>query len=136
GRQEMPEAEFISEVLERSGAGLLLDVNNAWVNGQNHGFDPKAFISELPLERVVEIHVAGHKRSSSGLILDTHGSPVIDPVMELLAWTLERTGAVPVLLERDNDIPELPALLDELKKIREVYQAAVGRKEARLARSA
>jgi len=136
GAQEMPEADFIAEVLHESGASLLLDVNNVWVNAQNQGFDPQAFISNLPLDRVVEIHVAGHSRTSSGLILDTHGAPVVDPVLELLEWTLERTGPVPVLLERDNEIPELSVLLAEVEKLRSVYERAIRKKEARLARSA
>lgn len=136
GRQEQREAEFIREILERADCGLLLDVNNVWVNAQNHGFDPKAFIRELPLERVVQMHVAGHTLSSSGLVVDTHGAPVIDPVSELLEWTLEQTGPMPVLLERDNDIPPLPELLAEVRRLSEVYRRATTRHEATLARTA
>ncbi len=123
GRPELDEAEFIGEILERADCGLLLDVNNAWVNGQNHGFDPKKFISALPLERVIQIHVAGHTRSQSGLIVDTHGAPVIDPVVALLEWTLERTGPVPVLLERDNFVPPLSELLAEVETLFEGVSA-------------
>jgi uncharacterized protein (UPF0276 family) len=136
GKQEQREAEFIREILEKADCGLLLDVNNVWVNAQNHGFDAREFIAELPLERIVQMHVAGHTRSSSGLIVDTHGAPVIDPVIELLEWTLERTGPMPVLLERDNDIPELPVLLDEVRKLSEVYRRATTRHEAAFARTA
>lgn len=136
GRREMPEAEFISAVLEQSGAGLLLDVNNAWVNAQNHGFDAREFILALPLDRVVEIHVAGHTRTPSGLILDTHGTPLVDPVIELLEWTLRRTGPVPVLLERDNAVPELDELLSEVRRLRQAYARALSHPEASLARSA
>ena len=127
GASSMPESEFISRVVEASEAPLLLDVNNVWVNAQNFGFDPKRHLAELPLDRVVEVHVAGHEKQPSGLILDTHGAPVSTPVFELLEWTLERTGPVPVLLERDNDVPELSVLLDELRAIRGIYERAAGR---------
>jgi uncharacterized protein len=126
GRREMPEAEFVSSVLERSGCGLLLDVNNAFVNARNHGGDARDFIAGLPLERVVEIHVAGHFDSPSGVVIDTHGTPVSDPVYDLLAWTLERTGPVPVLLERDNDVPPLAELLAELQRLRAIYTRSLG----------
>ena len=126
GRAELGEAEFLSEILERSQGFLLLDVNNVYVNSLNHGFDPYAFIAELPLERVIEIHVAGHTRNSSGLTIDTHGAPVCDPVLELLEWTVARTGPVPVLLERDNEIPPLEELMGEVVAIDRVYQRALG----------
>lgn len=128
GRPEMSEAEFISGVLEQSDGKLLLDVNNVWVNSKNHGFDPRAMIAALPLERVVQIHVAGHTRIESGLILDTHGAAVIDPVIELLEWTLERTGPVPVLLERDHEIPALSELVKELGEIRGACARALSRR--------
>jgi uncharacterized protein (UPF0276 family) len=124
GQVELPEAEFIQRIVQQSGAGLLLDVNNVYVNSQNHDFDPYAFILELPLDRVVEIHVAGHTRTSSGLILDTHGTPISDPVFELLRYTLQHTGAVPVLLERDNDVPDLAELLQEVSRLRSIYDEA------------
>ena len=125
GRPELPELDFLEGVLDASGAGLLLDVNNVYVNSLNHGFDPQAFIAALDLRRVVEIHVAGHTRKPSGLVLDTHGAKVADPVLELLRFTLQRTGPVPVLLERDNDIPPLAELLLELQELRAVYDAGV-----------
>lgn len=127
GRSEMPEAEFLCRVLEAGDVGLLLDVNNVYVNAQNHGFDPRAFIEALPLERVVEIHVAGHSVRERGLIIDTHGTPIADPVYDLLAWTLERTGPVPVLLERDNDVPPLTELLAEIARLRAIYDRAQAR---------
>ncbi len=136
GAPEMPEEELICEILQQSGCGLLLDVNNVYVNSQNHGFDPRRFIASLPLDRVVQLHVAGHSPSESGLLIDTHGAAVCDPVFELLAFTVEQTGAVPVLLERDNDIPPLGELMTELTRVRAVYDAALNRWEARSARSA
>jgi uncharacterized protein (UPF0276 family) len=125
GRAELPELDFLMGVLDASDAGLLLDVNNVYVNSQNHGFDARAFIAGLDLSRVVEIHVAGHTRKPSGLLLDTHGSVVADPVLELLAFTLSRSGPRPVLLERDNDVPALAELVRELDKLRAIYDAAV-----------
>ncbi|RYZ02762.1 MAG: DUF692 domain-containing protein [Myxococcales bacterium] len=126
GRAELSELDFLSSVLEASDAGLLLDVNNVYVNALNHGTDPAQLIRELDPSRVVEIHVAGHTRKPSGLVLDTHGAPVADPVLELLELALRRTGPKPVLLERDNDVPPLSELLRELAVLRSVYDRAVG----------
>ncbi|HKO47399.1 MAG TPA: DUF692 domain-containing protein [Polyangiaceae bacterium] len=136
GQPEMSELAFLQRVLDQSQVGLLLDVNNVYVNAHNHGFDPYAFIAALPLERVLEIHVAGHRTLDSGLLLDTHGQSVADPVLALLEWTIERTGPVPVLLERDNDLPELSELLREVTQLRELQTRALGRHAERDARSA
>jgi uncharacterized protein (UPF0276 family) len=136
GKPEFSEAEFITRTLEASGAGLLLDVNNAYVNAQNHGFDARDFLRQLPLERVIQIHVAGHTRSESGLIIDTHGASVIDPVYDLLGFVLEITGPLPVLLERDNDVPPLPELMSEVRALSKVYAASVGTWEEGRAKSA
>jgi uncharacterized protein len=127
GAPEMSELTFLQRVLSQSDARLLLDVNNVYVNAKNHGFDPREFIAGIPLDRVVEIHVAGHETSESGLLLDTHGRPVADPVLELLEWTIERTGPVPVLLERDNDVPELAELLAEVAVLRAIHTRATAR---------
>ncbi len=127
GHSEMTEPEFIREVIERADCGLLLDVNNVDVNAKNHGFDAKAWIDDIPLERVVEIHVAGPEEWDQGLLLDTHGSPVRSDVYELLAHALERSGPRPVLLERDNNIPPLSELLEEVRMVDETYQAAMKR---------
>lgn len=124
GARELDEAEFIRRILARCDAGLLLDVNNVFVNSRNHGFDPFALIAALPLERVVELHVAGHEREPDGLLLDTHGAPVDDQVHELLEFTLARTGPVPLLLERDNRVPELSKLLDEVRSLQALYERA------------
>lgn len=115
---EMTEAEFIAAVVEESDCDLLLDINNAYVNAFNHGYDAKDLLSSLPLERVVAIHMAGHERVAEDLIIDTHGQPVIDPVFDLLAWTLERIKPVPILLERDFNIPALDELGAELTRLR------------------
>jgi uncharacterized protein (UPF0276 family) len=136
GAREMPESELIGETLRLSGSGLLLDVNNVWVNAQNHGFDPYSFIASLPLDRVRQIHVAGHTHTPSGLILDTHGAPLASPVLDLFEWTIERTGPVAVLLERDHAIPSLDELMSEVRTIDGAYRRALRRWEGRHARSA
>lgn len=117
------ETGFIRAVLEEADCDLHLDVNNVYVNSVNFGFDPAAFIAALPLERVVYVHVAGHYRELDGLLIDTHGATVIDPVWRLLADTYARIGTPPTLLERDFDLPPLPALLDEVGKIRALQSA-------------
>jgi hypothetical protein len=131
GQPEMPEHAFIAEILGRTSAGLLLDVNNVYVNSQNFHFDAREFLNQLPLDRVLEIHVAGHERRAGGLVIDTHGEPVCDPVYDLLEWTLERTGPVPVLLERDNAVPPLEELLREVDRLQQVYDRAVRTKDER-----
>jgi uncharacterized protein (UPF0276 family) len=123
GRPDLEETEVLSLILDEADCGLLLDVNNVYVNGKNHGFDPKTWIERMDLDRVMQIHVAGHEfREGDGLIIDTHGSPVVDPVYELLEWTIARTGPVAVILERDNDVPDLDEMLREWRLVTEAYE--------------
>lgn len=114
---EMDEATFIKSVVEEANCLLLLDVNNVYVNAYNHNYNTKEFIEKLPLERVAYIHMAGHTKVAPDLIIDTHGEAIIDPVYELFDWTLENINPVPVLLERDFNIPELNKLQDELNNL-------------------
>ena len=111
------ELDFLTEITSRTGCGLLLDVNNVFVSSINHGMDARAYIAAFPMQHVGEIHLAGHDAASddSGapLLIDAHGSPVIDPVWELYELTLRRTGAVPTLIERDANVPPLAELLAE-----------------------
>lgn len=130
GHSEMSEPEFIREVLDRADCGLLLDVNNIDVNAKNHGFDARTWLDQIPLDRVVEIHVAGPEEWDQGLLLDTHGSAVRSDVYDLLAYTVERSGPRPVLLERDTNIPPLSELLAEVRLVDRTYQAAVSRYRA------
>ncbi len=113
----MDEATFITEVVRRTGCGLLLDVNNVYVSSVNHHRDPQATLRALPLAQVGEIHLAGFAEQVDGagdrLLIDSHGSPVAKAVWDLYAFTLGLTGAVATLLERDNDVPPLPVLLAE-----------------------
>ncbi|MCX7728724.1 MAG: DUF692 domain-containing protein, partial [Bacteroidia bacterium] len=104
---EMSEIDFINTILKESQCQLLLDVNNIYVNAFNHQFDPKNFITQLPKEKVAYIHMAGHLQVDEDLIIDTHGEPIIDPVYELFDFTMQwLQKPVPVLLERDFNIPE------------------------------
>jgi len=111
------EEDFISEVVRRSGCGLLLDVNNAYVSGTNHGRDLHAYLSALPLAAVRQVHLAGFHRDVDSLgfplLVDHHGSPVDEAVWELYGWVLRRLGPLPTLIEWDNDVPPLPRLLEE-----------------------
>ena len=122
---DMTEAEFVGAVLSESDSGLLLDVNNIYVNSINHCYDPLEYLDALPLERVHYIHVAGHYDEAPDLKVDTHGSDVIDPVWALLTQAYQRLGPVPTLLERDFNIPPLAELLQEVEQVRQL-QAAVG----------
>lgn len=117
---EMDEATFISSIAEEADCQILLDVNNVYVNAFNHNYDAKDFIKSLPLERVAYIHMAGHTKVASDLIIDTHGEKIIDPVYDLFDWTLDKTEPVPVLLERDFNIPELDELQNELESLKAI----------------
>lgn len=114
---EMTEAEMIRRVAEESGCGLLLDVNNVYVNATNLGYHALEFIDALPLERVRYVHLAGHAVRPEAII-DTHGTAVPDPVWALYEALLERIGPVSTLVEWDMDIPSLDAVLDEADKAR------------------
>ncbi len=117
---EMDEATFMSRIAEEADCQLLLDVNNVYVNAFNHNYDAKTYIKNLPLERVAYIHMAGHTKVAPDLIIDTHGEAIIDPVYELFEWTLESVKPVPVLLERDFNIPELDELQSELNSLKTI----------------
>ncbi len=116
---EMSEHQFISAVIAEADCLLHLDVNNIYVNSRNFGFDPLAFMETLPLERTCYLHVAGHFTEEDGLLIDTHGAPVIDPVWSLLDAAYQRIGPVPTCLERDFNIPDLAVLAEEVALIGE-----------------
>ncbi|HKQ69427.1 MAG TPA: DUF692 domain-containing protein [Polyangiaceae bacterium] len=124
GRAEMDEAEFASLVVERAGCLMLLDVNNVYVNAQNHGFDAAATIAKMPLSRVVQLHVAGHDRSDPDLVIDTHAEPLDAGVYDLLAFTLTKTGPLPVVLERDDNFPDWAELTAEIARLDEIVKRA------------
>lgn len=120
---ELSELSHLNEVLERADAKLLLDVNNVYVNAQNHGFEPRAFIAQLPLERVVQLHVAGHYVREDGLRIDTHAEPICEDVYDLFEYTLQQLGRpVPVLLERDDNYPDFSLLAQEIARLDQIYR--------------
>ncbi len=119
---DMSELDFIRAVLSEADCDLHLDVNNVYVNSVNHDFDPAHFIQQLPAERVVYVHTAGHYQEAPDLIIDTHGAAIIEPVWDLLALTYQHCGVVPTLLERDLNIPPLAELLPEILRIADYQQ--------------
>jgi uncharacterized protein (UPF0276 family) len=121
------EAEFLSEVVRRTGCGLLLDVNNAYLSCMNHHRDPYALIQAMPLAAVGEIHLAGFAvdadAAGAPLLIDSHGAPVHEQVWALYAHTLQSLGPVATLLERDNNIPGLDVLLLEAQRAQSLLDA-------------
>ncbi len=120
---EMDEADFLKRTLEAADCGMLLDVNNVYCNSRNHGFDPYRFIDRMPLERVRYLHLAGHTVRGR-TIIDTHIGPIINPVWDLYRYTLRAAGRlIPTLIEWDQDIPSLDAVLDEADRARDIVAA-------------
>ena len=116
----MSEVEFLRQIVRRTGCGLLLDVNNVFVQATNHGFDASTYLDSFPAEHVGEIHLGGHAEdeddNGSALLIDDHGREVADPVWALYAQALARTGPTPTLIEWDNDVPAWPALFAEARR--------------------
>ena len=116
----MSEVEFLREITRRTGCGLLLDVNNVYVQATNHGFDAFDYLDSFPADRVGEIHLGGHADDEDDdgapLLIDDHGREVADPVWALYAHALSRTGAKPTLIEWDNDVPPWALLFAEAKR--------------------
>ncbi len=144
GAAEMGEAEFLARVLERADCRLMLDVNNAFVNAQNFGHDVRVWLRTVPLERVVQMHVAGHDwfegdtfeladtqaPGGARFIVDTHGADVVSEVLTLLEEVVAKIGPVPVVLERDQSIPALPELLAEAGRVARAYDRGLARHRA------
>jgi uncharacterized protein (UPF0276 family) len=126
----MSEWEFLSAVAGRADCLILLDINNIYVSSFNHGFDPGDYLRGVPVERVQQFHIAGH-RNRGDYIVDTHDDAVIDPVWQLYAEACHRFGAVSTLIERDDNIPPLAELLEELDHARRIAAGAAGRSAGR-----
>jgi hypothetical protein len=123
---EMSEIDFINSIVSEADCNLLLDVNNVYVNGFNHNYNPKEFIPKLDLSKVKYIHMAGHTKVASDLIIDTHGENIIDPVYDLFQFTMELMNRdVPILLERDFNIPELEVLQHEMDRLQTIKTKAL-----------
>jgi uncharacterized protein (UPF0276 family) len=113
----MGEIEFLSEIVARTGCGLLLDVNNVYVSAVNNGFDPFDYIERFPMAAAGEIHLGGYAEDSNSqgarLLIDAHGTPVAEVVWALYERAIERAGPVPTLIEWDNDVPTYEVLAAE-----------------------
>jgi len=116
---ELGEAAFLAELARRADCGLLLDLNNVYVSCTNHGWDPSAYLAALPADRIGYVHVAGHSQGGD-LLIDTHDTPVCDPVWALYAEASRRFGTLATCLERDDDIPALAILVTELARARAI----------------
>ncbi len=125
------EPDFLAELARRSGCGLLLDINNVYVSASNNRFDAKTYFDAFPLAEVGEIHLAGHSLSTGEdgvtLLIDSHGAAIADPVFALYDYVLGKTGPLPSLIERDNDVPEWPVLLAEVQIASAILDAARAR---------
>lgn len=120
----IPEWEFLSELAVRADCLLLLDINNVYVNSVNHAFDPLVFLDALPIDRVRQIHLAGHEDHGSHIV-DTHDSPIVEAVWKLYAHAARRFGQVATMIERDAHIPPLAELVSELDHARRIADAAL-----------
>ncbi|PNG26978.1 MNIO family bufferin maturase [Methylocella silvestris] len=118
-QSDIPETEFLTELTQRTGCGLLLDLNNVFVSARNHGESALGYLASFPLIAVGEIHLAGFFDASEAgapLLIDSHGAQVADEVISLFEWTIEQAGPLPTLIEWDNDVPDWPLLLAEAMK--------------------
>jgi len=129
----LPEVEFLGEISRRTGCGLLLDVNNVFVSAINHGTQPLAYLETFPFDRVKEIHLGGHENdiddTGGPLLIDTHRSPVAAEVWTLYRRVIDRHGAIPTLIEWDNDVPDWPTLRAEAAAAQQIL-AGVSRASA------
>lgn len=129
----MSETDFLKAIVERSGCGLLLDVNNVFVSATNHGFSPDYYIDTFPVEHVGEIHLGGHAEDEDEagypLLIDAHDRAVVDPVWQLYRRAIGRCGPIATLIEWDNDVPAWPELFAEAQNAESIIELA--RQEAR-----
>lgn len=113
------EWDFLIEISNRADCLILLDVNNIYVSSVNHEFDPKTYINSLPSDRIYQIHLAGHS-DMGDYIVDTHDEDIVDAVWNLYAYTIQRHGKISTMIERDDSIPPLTSLLNELSHARRI----------------
>jgi uncharacterized protein (UPF0276 family) len=134
---DMDEVEFLRAIAEQTGCGLLLDVNNVYVSAINHGFDAAAYIDRFPMQFVGEIHLAGFAEDQDAnaerLLIDAHGAPVADAVWSLYRRALAWSGAVPTLIEWDNDVPDFATVLAEVSLARAALAEQANRRHRRRA---
>ena len=119
GESQISEWEFLSEIAQRADCLLLLDINNIYVSAFNHNFDPLTYLNAIPENHVCQFHLAGHTQQND-IIIDTHDQPISDPVFDLYRSAVQRFGRVSTMIERDDNIPPLNVLLDELAQLRSI----------------
>jgi uncharacterized protein (UPF0276 family) len=129
GSSSMSEPQFLAELVGATGCGLLLDLNNVHVTAYNHDLDPRAWIEALPVESIVQIHLAGHDDCGTHL-LDSHDRPVADPVWALYRQAIARFGPVPTLIEWDAALPSFARLAEEAERARQVARQVLGNEQA------
>ncbi|PCH84745.1 MAG: hypothetical protein COB89_04100 [Piscirickettsiaceae bacterium] len=127
--KEMEEIDFINAVIKKADCNLLIDINNIYVNSVNHQYDAVKFLKALPGDHISYAHIAGHYHESADIIIDSHGTKVIDPVWQLLDTAYDHFGVFPTLLERDLNIPPLADLLEEVDLIHQAQLNAESRQE-------
>lgn len=127
-QSEMTEWEFIAEIVKQADCYILLDVNNIYVSSVNHQFNPINFIEAMPVDRVAQIHLAGHSNHGD-YIIDTHDAPVIKPVWELYQATIQRLGKISTMIERDDNMPPFVELLAEIKYAKRIAEQAMKEEE-------
>jgi uncharacterized protein (UPF0276 family) len=115
----LSEPEFLTELVKRTGCGILLDVNNVYVSSHNHGWDAKAYIDAIPADSIAQYHLAGHTHQGK-LIIDTHNDYVADPVWDLYHYTLKTKGMRSTMIEWDDNIPPFSVLMEELNRARDI----------------
>ena len=120
---DIPEWEFLKEIADTADCLILLDVNNIYVSGFNHDFDPKVYIDHIPPERVCQVHLAGHENNGD-YIIDTHDHPVINEVWELYEYAVSKIGRITTMIERDDHIPPLTELIAEVERARALGETA------------
>lgn len=121
----MPEWEFLTAIARRAGCGILLDLNNVYVNAYNHQFDPQTYLEQIPGELVAQFHLAGHT-DMGAYLFDTHSRPVIDAVWQLYRDALRRWGPISTMIEWDEDIPSFPRLAQEAQTARQIMGEVCG----------
>lgn len=121
-RPEMDEVDFVNEVLHQADVKVLFDINNVFVNAFNHGFSACDYLNRIDKNRILQIHIAGHKKHSEKLIIDTHGESICQSVWDLLQSLGNMMPLPPVLIERDNNIPELEILLGEVQTAHKIHE--------------
>ncbi len=122
----IPEWKFLANLTENTGCGLLLDVNNIYVNSFNHGYDAKKYIDAIPTDKIAQIHLAGHHNFGTHIV-DTHDAHVKDDVWDLYSYTIKTKGKISTMIEWDDNIPEFDVLLAELDKARLYLPSPSGR---------